>query len=488
MFIKTKRTSVSWPFLILLLIMLFFLVSCTSTEVVVTREVEVVKEVEVEKEVTRVVEVEVEKEVEVAVEKEVTRVVEVEVEKEEPAKEPATITWLLSQTWPVEGSGFLEEFYKTHPHITVEMESFPINGVYEQIQVRVGTCQSDPDVLIVNAPFTASYGLNGWLLPLDDVFTLEEKNAWYPASFEIGSYEGQFLSAPIHTSTQNIYYNADVFEAAGIAPPAPDDRLTWEELADMAVQLTQDTDGDGAIDVYGFNWEQTTQYYQLQPLFLSKGGVSVGEDGLTVDGIVNSPEWIEGLQFYGDMFNELGAAPQTEVSAWEMFRSGQLAMLLGGPWNVGRLSGAEDLGFEWGISRHPYFEGGEIVTPTSGWHLGVSACSDQPEAAKEFIHWFTTEEGGKAWFSMVRTALSAQQPVNEWITTTEQYSEAPWNNIRIAVDEASVNPVPRPPIVGYFEYQQALESAFSDIRNGTPAEEALNSAVERINSEFGKYR
>lgn len=402
--------------------------------------------------------------------------------------EITTITWLMSQTWPVEGSGFLELFYESHPNIRVEMEAFPINGVYEQIQVRVGSCQADPDVIIVNAPLTANYGLNGWLLPLDDTFTDAEKAAYYEASVEIGSYEGQFLSAPIHTSTQNIYYNADAFAAVGLTPPGPDDRLTWEEVADIAVQLTQDTDGDGAIDIYGWNWEQTTLYYQLQPLFLSNGGISIGDDGLTVDGIVNSPEWIEAFEFYGSMFNELGASPQTEVGAWDMFQSGQLAMMLGGPWNVGRLAGNDELGFDWGISRHPYFEDGEIVTPTSGWHLGVNACSDEVEAAKEFIHWMTTEEGGKAWFSMVRTALSAQKPVNDWISTQEQYAAAPWNNIQYTILEAAVNPIPRPSLVGYLEYQQSLESAFSDIRNGTPAEDALNSAVERINSEFGKYR
>ena len=85
------------------------------------------------------------------------------------------ISWLLSQTWKVKDSGFLEEFYKVHPDIKVNLEQFPINGVYEQIQVRVGTCQRDPDVVIVNAPFTASYGLKGWLVPLDDVFITPSK-------------------------------------------------------------------------------------------------------------------------------------------------------------------------------------------------------------------------------------------------------------------------------------------------------------------------
>ena len=397
------------------------------------------------------------------------------------------ISWLLSQTWKVKDSGFLKEFYKVHPDIKVNLEQFPINGVYEQIQVRVGTCQKDPDVVIVNAPFTASYGLKGWLVPLDDVFTNQEKGNWYKASFDIGSYKGKFLSAPIHTSTQNIYYNADIFKDANLTPPGPDERLTWDEVKDLAIKLTKDTDGDGATDIWGFNWEQTTQYYQLQPLFLSKGGESIGQDGLKVDGIVNSEKWISGLQFYGDMFNKYKASPITSVRVWEMFRTGQLAMMLAGPWNVGRLSG-KNPGFEWGMSRHPYFKGGKIVTPTSGWHLGVSACSDQQEAAKKFVHWFTTEAGGKALFSKVRTALSAQRPVNNAILDDKKYQNKPWNNIRIAIEEAGVNPVPRPSMEGYYEYQQTLENAFSDIRNGVPAKKALDASINRLNSELLKYK
>ncbi|MBF0277731.1 MAG: ABC transporter substrate-binding protein [SAR324 cluster bacterium] len=397
------------------------------------------------------------------------------------------ITWLLSQTWKVKDSGFIEEFNKAYPDIEVKLEQFPINGVYEQIQVRVGTCQRDPDVIIVNAPFTASYGLKGWLIPLDDVFNKQEKDNFYKASLDIGTYQGKFLSSPIHTSTQNIYYNATIFKDAGLTPPGPDDRLTWEEVRDLAVKLTKDKNGDGAVDIWGFNWEQTTQYYQLQPLFLSKGGKSIGNDGLTVDGIVNSEEWISGMQFYGDMFNKYKASPVTTVRVWEMFRTGQLAMMLAGPWNVGRLS-AKDYGFEWGISRHPYFKGGKIVTPTSGWHLGVSACSDQQEASKKFVHWMTTEAGGKAWFSKVRTALSAQVPVNQWILDNEKYQKKPWNNVRTAIDEAGVNPVPRPSMVGYYEYQQTLENAFSDIRSGVSAEKALNASINRLNSELSKYK
>jgi hypothetical protein len=57
----------------------------------------------------------------------------------------------------------------------------------------------------------------------------------------------------------------------------------------------------------------------------------------------------------------------------------------------------------------------------------------------------------------------------------------------VAADEATVNPVPRPVTPGYLEYEQILQNTFDDIRNGANVEEALNLAVERIESEMIKY-
>ena len=406
-----------------------------------------------------------------------------------PAEEDVvTIKWLTLSNWPIEGSGFLEEFYKEYPNIQVEMKATTINQLYEAIQVRVGGGASDPDVFLVNGPMTASYAYRGLLMPLDDVFTEEEKANYYPACLEIGTYDEQFVSAPIHNSTQNLYYNADLFAAAGITPPAQDERWTWEQVTEAAKQLTVDEDGDGTPDVWGFNFEQIELFYQLQPLPLSiECCQSISDDGLHVEGIINGDNWVEAFTWYGNLFNEWGVAPKGAVSTVELFMAGKMAMFLGGPWNVNTLAGAEDLGFDYGISLHPYFEGGVVVTPTSGWHLGINANTEKAEAAKTFVHWFTTENGGKAWYSHVRSALSGQISVNEWIGSAEEYSQAPWNYIQVAIGELDSNPIIRPPVVGYLEYSQLIETAFADIRNGADPKEALDLIALRIESELAKY-
>jgi ABC-type glycerol-3-phosphate transport system substrate-binding protein len=228
--------------------------------------------------------------------------------------------------------------------------------------------------------------------------------------------------------------------------------------------------------------------YQLQPMPVSLGGKAIGDDGLTVDGIINSPEWVQAFTYYYDMFNTLKAAPQgAEFWPPDIFETGTLAMYVGGPWSIPRF--AESItDFEWGVSRHPYFENGEIVTATGSWHIGVNSLTEKPEAAKRFVRWISTGKGAETWWRLGSGDFPAQQSVLDLFATDPQFDEAPMSYLRTAAQEASVNPVPRPVTVGYLEYEQILQTTFQDIRNGADVQEALNNAVDRIESEMAKYR
>jgi multiple sugar transport system substrate-binding protein len=81
----------------------------------------------------------------------------------------------------------------------------------------------------------------------------------------------------------------------------------------------------------------------------------------------------------------------------------------------------------------------------------------------------------------------AQKSVLALFATDEEFASPPASYLRVAADEATVNPVPRPVTPGYLEYEQILQNTFDDIRTGANVEEALNLAVERISSEMVKY-
>ena len=337
--------------------------------------------------------------------------------------ETTTITW-LTLTWDgVED--VIAVFEAENPDINVEAEMVPFNALFEQIQVRFGANSPEPDVISVDVPLVAGYGLRGWLLPLDDVFTDAERADWLEAALEAGSYQGELLAAPVSTSTQLLFYNADLFEQAGITPPGEDERWTMQYIAEIAPQLTLDEDGDGVTDVWGFTWEQTNRIYQLQPMPVGLGGQAIGEDGLTVDGVINSQPWIDAFTYYSDMFTTLKAAPPDDtVPASDLFAAGKLAMYIAGPWNINSLIRA-DVDFNWGVSRHPYFEGGEIVTPTGSWHIGVNKNTENLDAATRFVHWISTGKGAETWWRMGSGDLPAQKSVLELFATDPEFAEPP---------------------------------------------------------------
>ncbi len=396
-----------------------------------------------------------------------------------------TITW-LTLTWNGV-QDVIDVFEAENPDINVEPEMVPFNSLFEQIQVRFGAGSSDPDVISVDVPLVAGYGLRDWLLPLDDVFTEEEYNDWLEAAVEAGSYGGHLLAAPVNTSTQLLFYNADLLERAGIEAPGVDDRWTWEYIAEIAPQVTFDDDGDGVTDIWGFTWDQTNRIYQLQPLPVGLGGQAIGGDGLTVDGVINSQEWIDAFTFYGSVFTDLKVAPTDDtVPANDLFASGKLTLDVSGPWLINRLI-REEVPFNWGVARHPYFENGEIVTPTGSWHIGVNKNTEQMEAATRFVRWLSTSKGAETWWRIGSGDFPAQKSVLAIMGTDPEFAEPPMSYLAVAADEATVNPVPRPVTPGYLEYEQILQNTFDDIRNGADVEQALNLAVDRINSEMVKY-
>ncbi|HEY66171.1 MAG TPA: sugar ABC transporter substrate-binding protein [Caldilineae bacterium] len=405
-----------------------------------------------------------------------------------PVSEVTTIHHL--SIWSNETfAGTIALFEEMNPDLKVENEQLSWNAFFEQVQVRLAAGSPEPDTLAVDVPLTAPYGYRGWLLPLDDVFTEKEKADWLESSLQAGTYEGHLISAPVSTSTQLLFYNRNAFEKAGIEPPGEDERWTWEKLAEVAKELTFDEDGDGTPEMWGFIWEQVIRIYQLQPMPMSLGGVPIGPDGLTVRGYIDADPWIEAFTYYWKAFNEWKFAPQGDIG-WPsdtLFRPGKLAMELAGPWNI-KQNVDGDLDFEWGVSRHPYFENGVVVTPTGSWHIGVNANTKKIDAATRWVRFFSTVPGAEKWWRTGSHDFPAQESLLELIKTDPQFEEWPWRAERIAADEAMVNPQPRPVTPGYLEYEEILGDTFSDIRNGADVKEALNTAVERIEAEMEKYR
>ena len=401
----------------------------------------------------------------------------------------AKVVFLYLNDWSSENAdgvkridSVVEEFERQNPDIDVELEGYGFAEMFQQIQIRSQSGDTTPDVITVDSPRNSSYGLRGWLEPLDGLYTEEEIADWQDQPLASATYDSKLMSAPWVNATQLLFYNKALLAAAGVAYPGEAERLTWEQVVEAAQKVKESNPDVSALD-----FEQRTAIYQLQPLAGSLGGAPLGEDGLSAEGIINSPEWVEAMTFYQNIYNDWGLAPQSDaVGTTDAFVDGKVAMMVAGPWNIGRFVGAMDPEI-WGVSRHPYFEAGEPSNPTGAWNLGLNPNSENKEAAKRFIKFMTTAEGINLWWKAPGDAPASESVVAQ-IETDSTFGSWPQSAFKVMARESTVNPVLRPVTVGYLEYEEIMGRAFADIRNGADVKESLDLAAQALEREFAKYQ
>ena len=387
----------------------------------------------------------------------------------------------LSEPYPEYFQVLIEDFRRENPDIEIQVEGIPFNRYFDVIEARLTAGSTEPDVFWVDVPLVASYSARGFLYPLEEFVTPEQIAAFTPAAAEAGMYEGRLMAIPLQSSSQLLYYNADMFRAAGLPLPSsdPEQRLTWAEVVELARKLT----GSGQ---WGFSFEQVDRPYQLLPLPQSLGGESADPTGTQVVGYIDSPAWVRAATFYRDPYHTWQVSPPGVIypQTTDLFEAGRLGMLLGTELQVKRFQ--QNVTFEWGIAPHPYFADGEPVTPTGSWYIGINKNSPNLEAAGRWVSYLASERAGRLWYQ-----LSGRLPVHQ--SVVDQMEALATTDIeRLAARLVGYQELhtarPRPTLVGYREWEDALYRAFADIRNGADPAATLQATARRLQGLLARYR
>lgn len=372
--------------------------------------------------------------------------------------------------------------------IKVNMEYYPFDQFFELVEVKLGSGSSDYDVIHVDVPMVAAYTQREYLLSMDDAYTSAEKEMFIDSSLTAGTWDGRLMAPPMETSSQVLYYNKALLDEAGVSYPSPslEDRLTYEELYELAAQVQAAVDPDGSKAVSGFMFEQVNRPYQILCMPNGLGAPSIGDDGLTVRGILDSPAWVEAMTVYQQAFSDgISLRGITADEVLSNFSSGKVAFMIGGSWVIDVLkeAGIENFGY----APHPCFEGHEPATPTGSWHYGIPAKAKNVDAATQYIRYMTIGAGHDMLMenfpALPATTHQLDRLINEPASddfTTEV--------MRLQAYEALNTGVSRPVTPGYTEYENIVGTAMEDISNGADVRETLESAVDQIETAFKKYR
>lgn len=383
----------------------------------------------------------------------------------------------------------IKETFEQETGITVEVDNCSFDDLNDQYEVLLSSGSSEYDVLIVDGPNTAAYVSRGYLAPLDQYFTKDEINAFSGALVDQGTVNDSFYAAPMGDSCTVMYYNKDLLKEAGVSwdfdqYDGVNSRITWEELIDLATQVTSKLDPDGSKGITPVEFGQASQVYMMNTIPNSLGAPNISEDGLSVSGVIDSPEWTEALNWYQKNVSDgIFSRGVNGFEGYNNFYAGKSVFILmtTDSYNYALEGGMtpENLGFTY----QPCFKGHEkeVATACGNWTAAINVNSKNQESAGKFVNWITYGAGNDLFLrqeSMVPNMASR--------FTDDLYEVNP--ALKIASVEAGVTSVARAVTPGFNEYSTALSSMWEDIRNGTDISSAVSSAISTVDSAMDIYK
>ena len=376
--------------------------------------------------------------------------------------------------------------YKEETGVEVVLEGYSMADLFDVIEVKISGETTDYDVIAVDAPLVSAYVHRGYLEPMTEYFTEEEKAQLTETSVNGGSVDGVFYSPAMNTSSVCMYYNTALLKEAGIeiGEVSPENRMSWDEVLDMARKTLDVVNPDKTNGIYGVEFRQVSRVYQMNMIPNSMGGKNIGEDGFTVDGVLNSKEWIDGMTWYQNLVNE--GITSRGVAADElrtMFAAGKIVFMVDTTslTNYCETNGMADFD----VMPVPAYTGYEdkVATGTGSWHFGINYASANKQAAADFIKWMSIGEGADLWYegyNQVPTKIAILEEMEKDANLDK--------SMKIAAYEANNTAFLRAVTPGFNEYQTILNAAWEDVRNGEDVETTLNSAVEQIEAAIVAYK
>ena len=258
--------------------------------------------------------------------------------------------------------------------------------------------QKTPDVFYFDSGKLKAYAINDVLQDmspyLESAGTAVDE--LWPLAVDLYRFDGEIqgqgsaiYGLPKDIGPFSFGYNRTMFEEAGLALPDPELPYSWDEFTEICQELTQDRDGDGALDQWGTGLNVT---WNLQALVWSNGGDWSDESVTTVT--VDTPEFAEALQFFADLQNVHQVTPSIAESqtmdTYQRWMRGQIGFFPVAPWD---LSTYRDLDFEWDLI--PYHAGstGSPATWIGSLGIGVSSASRNPEMATRLAAFLSADPG-----------------------------------------------------------------------------------------------
>ncbi|MBI1295013.1 extracellular solute-binding protein [bacterium] len=308
--------------------------------------------------------------------------------------ERATLTFLIAGD-PTDETAYqqlIDAFEAAHPEIGVNLLNIPSHGDFRKRLTADFAAGTPPDLFLVNyrryGPYVARDAIE-FLDPYLAESDLIDLDDYYPQALAAFRWEGKLACMPQNLSSPVLYYNKDLFDAAGVDYPRDD--WTWNDFAAVAAAVSQDSDGDGVTDIYGLGMEASI--VRLAPFLWMNGGDIVDNPAAPTTLTLDSAESREALAWFVALQTEHRVVPDAVAeeaeSSLSRFVNGRLAMIM----ESRRATPEFRLisSFDWDVAGLP--QGKQRASVLHADAYCIAAAGRHKDAAWTFVEFANTREG-----------------------------------------------------------------------------------------------
>ena len=370
-------------------------------------------------------------------------------------------------------SAVISAFEAQHPDVKIEVQDSPAADYITKLNTQLNGGDDVDLFLIKEADKSKVFYDRGQLTNLTPYIEADGIDmSTYNGTDANFIFDGNTYAMPVRTDQYVLFYNKDIFDAAGV--PYPDNDMTWTEFEELAAQLTS---GEGATKKYGayfHSWNACVQNWGVQD---GKHTIMDGEYSF----FKPYYEMVLRMQEVGTCMS-FAQIQASGLSYTDIFAQGNIAMLPMGSWLIQTMiqrNRSGESSVNWGVAVIPHAEdvpNGYTVGATTP--ICINNASQNKDLAWEFVKFMTGPEGAQI------LAENGQVPALSGEGYLETYAATPGmpEDIIEGLYASHISP-DRPAMDKVTEIDQMLLAEHQLILLG---EQSVNEGIANMNARYAE--
>lgn len=287
----------------------------------------------------------------------------------------------------------IAEFEKEHPKIKIQYQNSSFKEYRERLQKAVSAGEG-PDIFRIHQSWVPMFGPYLSSVPSSVYDPAAFGSTFYPSAKESLLYQGQYVAIPLMYDGLALFYNEDLFKAAGKLPPK-----TWDELRKVAIELTvRDQQGKIRTSGVAMGAPNADHWSDVLGMMMLQNGADLGNPSACVESGGGAGKICPGADAlaYFTLFTRVDRVWDiTQPSSTFAFATGSLAMYFGPSWRVFDIESLKNQyqsKVNYKIIPVPQLPGGNNLSWSSYWVEAVAKNSNKQDKAWEFLKFLSSKE------------------------------------------------------------------------------------------------